>query len=145
MAHDITDATLEKLVTHARRVSEHAYSPYSQFRVGAAIVTDDGEIFSGCNVENASYGLTICAERNAVFQMISKAHRKIVAMAVYTPTTEPVTPCGACRQVINEFGADALIICVCDAPQVLRMKMSELLPNAFGPANLNTKCEASNE
>lgn len=137
MVPDISEATLKELITHARSVSDHAYSPYSKFRVGAALLTDDGEIFAGCNVENASYGLTICAERNAVFQMVAKARRRIRVVAIYTPTSEPAAPCGACRQVINEFGPDALIISACNGPDVLHKKLSELLPDAFGPGNLS--------
>jgi cytidine deaminase len=133
---DLPEKTLKDLVARARNASEHAYCPYSKFRVGAALLTEDDRIFSGCNVENASYGLTICAERNAVFQMVAQARNMIRALVVYTPTPKPTTPCGGCRQVINEFGPDALIISVCDGPEVLRKKLSELLPAAFGPANL---------
>lgn len=133
---DISETTLKELIAHAQSVSEHAYSPYSKFRVGAAVLTDGGHIFAGCNVENASYGLTICAERSAVSQMVAHAERRVLAVAIYTPAWEPAAPCGACRQVINEFGPDALVISVCDGPNVLRKKLSELLPEAFGPANL---------
>lgn len=125
-----------KLIDEARKASRNAYSPYSHFPVGAAVLTDRGEIFSGCNVENASYGLTICAERNAVFQMIARKRQRIAAVVVYTPTTEPAAPCGACRQVINEFGPQAQIVCVCDGPEILRMQLNELLPKSFGPKNL---------
>jgi len=145
MVLDISEATLKELITRARSVSEHAYSPYSKFRVGVALLADDGEIFAGCNVENASYGLTICAERNAVFQMVAKAHRRIRAIVIYTPTSEPAAPCGACRQVINEFGPDALVISVCDGRKVLRKKLTDLLPHAFGPANLKSESEATDE
>ncbi len=100
------------------------------------MLTDSGDIFAGCNVENASYGLTICAERNAMFQMIANAQRKIVALATHTPTLNVFASCGACRQVINEFGPDALIVSVCDGPDVFYKNISELLPAAFGPANL---------
>ena len=100
------------------RAAAHAYCPYSHFRVGAAVLTDRGEIFAGCNVENASYGLTICAERNAVFQAVAQADGPLVirAVVVYTPTAEPTAPCGACRQVINEFGPDAEVLSICDGP-----------------------------
>jgi cytidine deaminase len=133
---DVPEKTLNDLVTRARNASEQAYCPYSKFRVGAAVLSDDGQIFSGCNVENASYGLTICAERNAVFQMAAQGRRVIRAVAIYTPTPVPTAPCGGCRQVINEFGPDALIVSVCDGLGILRKKLSELLPDAFGPANL---------
>jgi cytidine deaminase len=129
--------TLQEMAKRAKAISEKAYCPYSKFRVGAVILTDDGHMVDGCNVENASYGLTICAERNAVFQMVADGRQKIVAVVIYTPTPKPSAPCGACRQVINEFGPDALIISLCDGSDVLKNKLSELLPNAFGPANLS--------
>lgn len=128
--------TLQEMAKRAKAISDKAYCPYSKFRVGAVVLTTEGEMFDGCNVENASYGLTICAERNAVFQMIAKAKQKIAAVVIYTPTTKPSAPCGGCRQVINEFGPEAFIMSVCDGDGVLRMRLSELLPDAFGPANL---------
>jgi cytidine deaminase len=138
MSKKATSARLiEQLKAVARAASEHAYCPYSQFRVGAAVLSDKGEIFAGCNVENASYGLTICAERSAVFQMVAKAHTIIRAVAVYTPTETTTAPCGACRQVINEFGSDAEIICCCNGMEVLQIRLCELLPDAFGPQNLD--------
>ena len=133
-----TSKQLEDLATRAKAASANAYAPYSKFRVGAAVLTDDGQMFAGCNVENASYGLTICAERNAVFQMAAQAGRKIVAVAIYTPTPQPTAPCGACRQVINEFGPDAVILSTCDGKETLRKTLSELLPDAFGPQNLKS-------
>lgn len=95
-----------ELIRRAIDAKATSYSPYSQFRVGASIATSDGTIFSGCNVENASYGLAICAERNAVFQAAFAGKRKIVAVAVTSDEKGYITPCGACRQVISEF-ADA--------------------------------------
>ena len=127
---------LEQMVKRAKRISENAYCPYSEFRVGAVVLTLDGHMYEGCNVENASYGLTICAERNAIFHMVAQGKQKIAAIVIYTPSQRPAAPCGACRQVINEFGADALVVSTCDGPDVLRMKLSDLLPDAFGPANL---------
>jgi cytidine deaminase len=134
----ISDELRQKLASAARAASERAYCPYSRFRVGAAVLTERGEIFSGCNVENASYGLTICAERNAIFQAVAQAQVPLVvrAVAVFTPTSFPSTPCGACRQVINEFGPDADIICVCVGPEQVNQPLSRLLPGAFGPHNL---------
>ncbi|MBN1312851.1 MAG: cytidine deaminase [Anaerolineae bacterium] len=133
---DIDEKTIGELVAQAKQSSKHAYSPYSNFPVGAAVLTTEGNIFTGCNVENASLGLTICAERNAIFHMVAEAQRQIVAVVVYTPTPTPSAPCGACRQVINEFGPSAQIISVCDGPDVLHMPLSELLPHAFGPIDL---------
>jgi cytidine deaminase len=135
---DISDRLREELIAAARSAAGRAYCPYSHFQVGAAILTERGEIFAGCNVENASYGLTICAERNAVFQAVARCEGPLViqAVVVFTPTQQPTAPCGACRQVINEFGPDAEIISVCDGPMVITKGLAELLPGAFGPANL---------
>lgn len=132
----VSEEVLERLAAEARRVSRAAYCPYSEFRVGAAVLTDEDEVFAGCNVENASYGLTICAERNALFQAVARGRRSVRAVVVYTPTASPTAPCGACRQVLNEFGPDAVVLCVCDGPETLRATLSELLPRAFGPGNL---------
>jgi len=95
---------MDELFSEARQIAKMAYSPYSKFRVGAAILCEDGTIFTGVNVENRSFGLTICAERNAVCTAIAKGYRRFVALAVSTPDSfEPVGPCGACRQVLSEF------------------------------------------
>jgi len=134
----VPEALLEELTDAARRASERAYCPYSEFPVGAAVLTEDGTVVRGCNVENASYGLTICAERSAIFQAVARGHTRVVAVAIYTPTPTPSAPCGACRQVINEFGPDAEIVSVCDGPDVLHRPLSELLPDAFGPKNLSS-------
>ena len=120
--------TLRAAATAAR---DRAYCPYSGFAVGAALEADDGRIFTGCNVENASYGLSICAERNAIFKMVSAGHRKLRMMVIYTPTMNPTAPCGACRQVIYEFGTGAEIISFCDGDEVLTSSIKELLPGAF--------------
>jgi cytidine deaminase len=126
------------MIAAAREAAAKAYCPYSRFRVGAAVLTSRGEIFAGCNVENASYGLTICAERNAVFQAIAKGGAPLViqAVVVFTPTPEPTAPCGACRQVINEFGPNAEILSICDGSAELTSRLDEWLPQAFGPRNL---------
>jgi cytidine deaminase len=125
-----------QLIGAAKKASRNAYCRYSKFPVGAAVLSGSGDIFTGCNVENASYGLTICAERNAVFQMAANGRREILAVAIYTPTEKPTAPCGACRQVINEFGPQARILCACDGRQVLRNRLDQWLPDAFGPNNL---------
>lgn len=130
------EATLRRLAELAREASRQAYCPYSHFRVGAAVLTDDGVLTPGCNVENASYGLTVCAERNAVFRAVADGRRRVLAVAVYTPTAEPTAPCGACRQVLFEFGPDALVLSVCDGSGELRVPLRGLLPHAFGPASL---------
>lgn len=95
---------MEELFSEARKAADFAYVPYSKFRVGAALLTDDGTLVTGCNVENRSYGLTICAERTAVVKAISQGFRSFKALAVSTPDSQnPVGPCGACRQVLSEF------------------------------------------
>src|SRR5258708_5390419 len=112
------DRERKRLVAAARIAASRAHCPYSKFRVGAAVLTGDGEIFSGCNVENASYGLTICAERSAVFQAVTRSANPLFlrAVVVFTPTRSPTAPCGACRQVINEFGPECEVLCVCEGP-----------------------------
>jgi len=132
----IHETQLQQLREAAIAVGQNAYCPYSRFAVGAALLTDDGRIFTGCNVENASYGLTICAERNAVFHAVAAGVRHIVALVVFTPTATPTAPCGACRQVLNEFGPDAEVLNFCNGSASQRFRVSELLPAAFGPENL---------
>jgi cytidine deaminase len=132
----ITDAALRRLEKSARIASARAYAPYSRFPVGAAVLGGTGRVYSGCNVENASYGLCNCAERTAVFTAVTAGEKTIRAVAVYTPTPLPTAPCGACRQVINEFGPDALVIGICDAKTRIETRMSALLPAAFGPGDL---------
>ena len=133
----ISDKDLARLTEKAKAVSRNAYCRYSQFAVGAVIVTESGEEFAGCNVENASYGLTICAERNAAFQMVAKGQQRIKLVLIYTPTEQPAAPCGACRQVINEFGPEARIVSLCDSDKRLDTTLDKLLPNSFGPRNLD--------
>ena len=125
-----------QLESAARRAAKASYSPYSKFRVGAAVLTGSGRIYAGTNVENASYGLCNCAERTAIFTAAAAGERVVKAVAVYTPTRAATAPCGACRQVINEFGPDALVISVCDSQDRLEAPLNQLLPVAFGPAQL---------
>lgn len=129
-------ALLRRLETAARRAARAAYAPYSKFSVGAAVLTGSGKIFTGCNVENASYGLCNCAERTAIFTAVAAGERTLRAVAVCTSTVTPVSPCGACRQVINEFGPQALVLGVCDGADRFELPLSQLLPEAFGPENL---------
>jgi len=133
---NIGNDTIERLVLEARRAAEKAYAPYSNLRVGAALINEDGKIFTGVNVENASFGLTVCAERYAIFSSVSNANRTIEALVIYTPTQTPTAPCGACRQVIKEFSQDALIVSVCDSDNRLVRTIAELLPSSFGPESL---------
>ncbi len=128
----------EKLLLRAAEVRQQAYAPYSNYAVGAALLTDSGEIFTGCNVENASYGLTICAERNAVFAAVAAGQVKFAKIAL--SLTGAGTPCGACRQVLNEFAPDLIILLGDETGRLLGSRvLSDLLPEAFGPANLKTK------
>lgn len=120
----------------ARAASERAYAPYSNFQVGAAILTRGGTIHPGSNVENASYGLSICAERNAATTMATAdpGDRDIVLVAVYSPNASPCFPCGACRQFLREFGCKEVV--VDDGSELLRYPFEQILPNSFGPEDL---------
>ena len=131
MAAALPEDMVHRLRDAACIASANAYAPYSKFRVGAACLTAGGGVFTGVNVENASYGLTVCAERNAVFHAVAAGEREIRAVLVYTPTAEPTTPCGACRQVLSEFGGDITILCHCDGDAVLETSIAELLPHRF--------------
>ena len=119
-----------ELVRRAREVMKNAYAPYSKFHVGAAIEADDGTMHVGCNVENASYGLTICAERMAVGAAVAAGKRSLKRVAVATAVEPPATPCGACRQLLAEFGLDLEIIAAGPSSE-RRWKLRELLPEAF--------------
>ncbi|HKE91624.1 MAG TPA: cytidine deaminase [Gemmatimonadales bacterium] len=125
-----------ELVRRAREVMQNAYAPYSNFRVGAAIEAADGTIHVGCNVENASYGLTICAERMAVGAAVAAGKRSLKRVAVATAVEPPATPCGACRQLLAEFGLDLEIVAVGPSSE-RRWKLRELLPEAFTRESLS--------
>jgi cytidine deaminase len=120
----------DRLVEAARAAQEHAYCPYSRYRVGAALETDDGLLFTGCNVENASYGLTICAERSALFSAVSAGARRFRRIVVATDSEPPGPPCGACRQVLAEFGPELEVESV-GPTQSRRWRIRDLLPDAF--------------
>src|ERR671915_915838 len=122
----------DSLISAARSVQARAYAPYSNFRVGAALESTDGGVFLGCNVENASYGLTICAERSAVFAAVSAGATRFRRAVVVSDVDPPAAPCGACRQVLAEFGLDLPIDGV-GLKRTVSWKLSELLPAAFGP------------
>lgn len=132
----ITPSQLRKLKAAAKAAAGRAYAPYSKFRVGAAVLTGSGKLFAGCNVENASYGLCNCAERTAIFSAIAAGETKICCVVVYTPTKSATAPCGACRQVINEFGPAARVISFCTGREEIDVSLGALLPGAFGPADL---------
>ena len=127
---------LKRLAAAARRASRHSYSPYSEFPVGAAVLAASGKIYTGANIENASFGLCNCAERTAVFTAAAAGERKLRAVAIYTPTPNATAPCGACRQVLNEFGPDMAVLSTCDSADRLETTLSKLLPSAFGPEHL---------
>ncbi|MBL9211413.1 MAG: cytidine deaminase [Opitutaceae bacterium] len=139
MSAPLSPTLRRRLERAARAAAKSSYAPYSGFPVGAAVLTDSGKIFAGCNVENAAYPLGNCAERTAIYAAIAAGERRIRACVVYTPTAAPTMPCGGCRQVINEFGPDALIVSVCDSAQHAETVLSALLPDAFGPANLGQR------
>lgn len=127
----ILQPTFDELKRRAREAAVHAYAPYSRFPVGAAVLCADA-IYSAANVENVSYGLSVCAERNAVFNAVAHGARRIDAVVLYTPTAATATPCGACLQVIAEFGPDAVILCCSDdESSERRYALKELLPAAF--------------
>ena len=120
----------DPLVEAARAAQAQAYCPYSHYRVGAALLAEDGRVFVGCNVENASYGLTVCAERSAVFTAVSSGARRFRRIVVATDSEPPGPPCGACRQVLAEFGAELEVESV-GPTQSKRWRIGELLPDAF--------------
>jgi cytidine deaminase len=132
----LTSQEIDHLLGLAAQARKAAYVPYSHFAVGAALRAEDGTIYTGCNVENASYGLTICAERNAVVHAVAEGARRFDAVAVVTENG--VTPCGACRQVLAEFGPAMTIIVADTAGNRTVYAMQDLLPAAFTPEQLNS-------
>jgi cytidine deaminase len=130
------DKKYQELLDAAKNARKNSYSPYSKFPVGAAVLTEDGKIFTGCNVENASYGLTNCAERTAIFKAVSEGYKKFKAIAIVLDAPDYGAPCGACRQVIYEFGPNIDVIMGTVSGKSEVKKISELIPLAFGPENL---------
>lgn len=124
------------LIAAAQQAITHAYAPYSKFRVGAALLTQSGRIVTGCNVENASYGLTCCAERNALFSAVAQGETRFRALCIATETDTPVAPCGACRQVLAEFLPVFEVRSYGTGPQSLHQTTATLLPHAFGAQDL---------
>jgi cytidine deaminase len=116
---------------------EHSYCPYSHFPVGAALLCDDGSVFTGCNVENAAYGAGICAERTAVVKAVSEGHRSFVKLAVGGHSQEYCVPCGECRQVLREFAPELEVLCANGAGEWASLTLPELLPHSFGPEFLD--------
>lgn len=132
----LRDAEKARLIEAAKRASGRAYCPYSKFAVGAAVLDSDDSIYTGCNVENASYGLTMCAERVALFTAVANGASPIKALALFASTSRPPTPCGACRQVIHELAPEATIVMVGQDGRSLALKSDELLPLGFDASDL---------
>lgn len=122
---------LDRLVALAREMLAYSYAPYSRFSVGAALEADTGEVFTGCNVENASYGLTICAEQNAVAAAVSRGRRRFRRLVVVTGGQRAVAPCGRCRQVLAEFGTDLRVYGVANG-ETVNWELKDLIPDPFG-------------
>lgn len=129
---------IQALITEAKAAREKAYVPYSNFGVGAALLTEDGTIIHGCNIENAAYSMCNCAERTAIFKAYSDGIKKFKALAVVADTKRPVPPCGACRQVISELCPQDMTILLTNLQgEILQLTVEELLPGAFSPGDLN--------
>lgn len=127
---------IEHLISEAEAARAQAYVPYSHFTVGAAVLAKDGRIFRGCNIENASYGLTICAERTAIFKAISEGARELAAIAVVCDTPAVASPCGACRQVMAEFGDGLTVILANLTGKRIITTVADILPGAFDDSYL---------
>ena len=125
---------IETLVQEAARAREKAYAPYSHYHVGAAVITKDGRVFTGCNVENAVYPLGLCAERVAIFKAVSEGYRDFEAIAVVT--SNGGSPCGSCRQVMHEFAPEMAVFIADEAGEVRHTTVAELLPDSFGADDL---------
>ncbi len=134
----MTNEQAVALLDLARQAMKRAYVPYSHFPVGAVVVTADGSVFSGANIENASFPLTCCAERTAVYAALNAGHTVIETVAVTAERVDSVTPCGGCRQVLNEFKpADHDMTVILDGPEPTILQLADILPRAFGPRDLD--------
>ncbi|UYO34501.1 cytidine deaminase [Bacillus zhangzhouensis] len=128
----------QELISEAIKARDFAYAPYSKFKVGAALLSNDGKVYGGCNIENAAYGMCNCAERTALFKAYSEGITSFQMLAVVADTDRPVSPCGACRQVISELCApDMPVILTNLIGQIYETTVNELLPGAFSPEDLN--------
>ena len=132
----MTNKELDELVEAAQAARKRAYAPYSKYHVGAAVRGDNGKIYPGANIENASYGLAICAERNAVAAAILDGAKRIVGCAVVTQTSPPAAPCGMCRQTLAEFAIDLPVVLVSESGERAETTLAELLPRAFRGTDL---------
>ena len=133
MTNEITQKLYEEMMDKAIEVSKNAYCPYSKFAVGSCILMESGNVYTGCNYENGSFGMTICAERNAIGTAIANGERKIKAVAIYSPNKDNCTPCGACREVIHEFSNDdsEVDIIVKIGNEIRVHNLAYLLPESF--------------
>jgi cytidine deaminase len=138
-ADQVLNNIIDLLVEAAWEARDKAHAPYSRFPVGAALLGKSGQVYSGCNVENCSYGLTICAERVALFNAVAAGEREFVAVAIVADTPEVVSPCGACRQTLAEFGLDTLVVSENKSGKRTRYTVGELLPHPFVPADITKK------
>jgi cytidine deaminase len=127
---------LVEMEVRARDVAENAYCPYSRFYVGCSVLADNGKIYSGCNLENAAYGSTICAEANAISTAFADGAKEIKAIVIFTPTDIHTYPCGNCRQILNEVAANIPIYSICNASEIVCTDLATILPNNYGPRNL---------
>ncbi len=130
------------LILAASKVRENSYAPFSRFKVGAAVLTQTGRIYTGCNIENSSFGLTICAERVAIFRAIADGERKFKAIAIVTATRNFTPPCGACRQVLSDLAGNIVVVMVNTNNQIKTVRLRSLLPFAFTGNNLKKKRKA---
>jgi cytidine deaminase len=128
-----------RLTDSAKNAQKHSYSPYSSMKVGAAILTDDGEIYTGCNIENSSFSLTICAERTALFKAVSDGKRRFKAIAISSNCKSLIPPCGACRQVIHDLAGNIDIVFIDKNNRIIVMKLGTLFPFPFEIQSLNKK------
>ena len=129
--------TDQELVALAVEMEQRAYVPYSRFPVGAALLCGDGTVFTGCNVENAAYGSTICAERTALVKAVSEGRKRFAAIAIAGRSEDYCWPCGACRQMLYEFAPELTVLVARADGQFVKLPLGELLPHGFGPANLD--------
>lgn len=136
------ETTEKELIETARRARERAHAPFSRFRVGAALAAEEGEVYTGCNIENASYGLTMCAERVAIFKAISEGAKTFTRLAVVADTDALTPPCGPCRQIIWEFCGDIPVVMSNLEGRAETVRMSELLPRAFDAGFLDAQAAA---
>lgn len=128
-----------ELMDMAKEAMKSAYAPYSHFSVGAAVETDDGEVYCGCNIENSSYGATICAERTAISKAVSEGYRRITRIAICDSNNSFAWPCGICRQVMSEFAVEDFYVILEDNGKLSNFFLKELLPNSFSGKDMNKK------